>query len=374
MKNQNITLEILVRSGDTRPVAAYATKHQLDEKKTEEKVCETALYDVVNNIRDDWSEVDVDGIHDVLQHPQLTRYFNQTQNAELMCEIVNSLETAIHSVGEDAPYLLAISVLGVPALARAIQRTVTDPKTKNTINDLITECYQVVFSASANNLYFLDHYLPLLKPWQDCVDQVNLVKTVLQNFAEENGLLEYDYKKEFFYAAIDSLIELFGRQYISECIADVFKESEDEETYKQLLSDKKVDAVKQKLKTKPSKIAKALGAYEEDWPNKHAVQQLEQKLGGKGQQDVARRLGSWFSKGAFRHVSTLINHTSGTLYDHKIAREELRGQIIIALANEDYKKLTFALELPEHLIDKESPTLKDFIAAYNIYHATKKEK
>lgn len=366
MPDENITLEILVRGGNVNAVTAFAKEHKLTEKHRKEKIAEAALYHLAGKIRKDWSTIGVDGIPEWLQQPDLKKYFETTENTDLIWEIVSSLEKATRSVDEDSPYLLAISVLGVPALAKAFKRiTANVPAIKNTLNDLITECYQVVFSASASNMYFIEHYLPLLKPWEDCADTVNLVPTVLGRFADDENLLEYDYKKEFFYAAIDALIQITGRRDVSERVRDIFGQNEDNEVYQQLLADKKIDPVEQKQKTKPSKITKALDDFEKDWPNKYAVEQLAKQLQGKGQERVAQRIVLLFLFEKFDHLTAVVTYGK-TLYDATTVKQRLTEKIIEVIADRDYTKLAFALQLPEELIDRNKPELEPFIRAYDL--------
>lgn len=372
MEAKDLTIELLVRSGNPEGVEVFASKEHISDEKKETKIAEAGIYSAIKLMGEE-AEGGIDSARmcEFFNRDVFKKYFDTTRNVTLLCDLVDVLVSGTHAMMEAYAQISAIDVLGVNGVANALRRNLDDDCLKKKVVYLVNEGCCLVFCTHDIDRGMLDNYFPILSEWQDLVDKKSVVENAIKGFADDlSPLAESD--TGFVYAAFDKLIELTDREFVSKIARETFER----EDYDLLEKNQKVDSAekkkKRKTKNESSDVARAVKVFE----NSHGFSFDAKTLATKISRDadrkyVGEKLGEWLKDGLTYHLKEVFSYEQGQLYDESIGRKSLAKSIAELVAKGDVEKLEFVLTLPEELLDKENPALQPVIAAYEITKATK---
>ena len=376
MDQKNITLELLVRSGNPKGVRQFAESIELEQSKIIEKTAEAGVYSAIKLM---WEEaeggINSDAVCSFLNQQEFTDYFSKVNNPEILEKIIDVLQAGTHAMMEAYAQISAIDVLGVESLAGAIKRNINAPNLKEKVTSLVQMGYSLVFCPHDIDTDMVDHYFPIIDNWREFVNPREVAQQVVYDFAENDYLFEHDDKKDFVYKALDKLVELTDRETVSKLVQEHFRDSDN---YQMLINDGKIDGFTPIEKLRASANAnlnKALQKYEKDrFPSKLDVKNLAEDIGDDDKKYVAQKMGEWFQMGMRGHFSELAKYENGKLFDHEVACSVIGEGIAKASESENWDYLDLVLDLPQHLIDESNSAISGVVTAYRISQQTKEEE
>lgn len=379
MEQKNIALELLVRSGNPKSVEKLAEVERIGEPLRTEKVAEAGIYSAIKVM---WEEaeggIDSTRICQFLNQSRYGDYFNSTRNIELLEKIVDVLQAGTHAQMEAYAQITAIDVLGVDSLAGAIRRNIDAPHMKEKVTKLVQKGYSLVFCPHDIDANMVKDYFPIIDKWRDFVNPLEVAAQVINGISKgSEDLFEYDYQKEFVYAALDKLTELTNRETVSRLMYEHFGEHED---YRRFIDDGKIDACMPKpviggQTEEEIDVERAIKKYEnERFPSNYDVKNLANALGNKGRNYVAQRMGQWFKKGRMKHLREVATFEEGILYNHDVARRALSEAVAESCQQGDLTRLDWILDFPQRLIDETNSAISGVVQAYRISQQTKEQQ
>ncbi len=376
MDQKNITLELLVRSGNPKGVRQFAESEGFDEIRITEKTAEAGVYSAIKLM---WEEaeggINSDEVCSFLSQQEITDYLSKVNNPEVLEKIIDVLQVGTQAMMEAYAQISAIDVLGVESLAGAIRRNINAPNMKEKVTNLVKSGYSLVFCPHDIDADMVDHYFPIIDNWREFVNPQEVAQQVVSDFAENDYLFEHDERKDFVYKALDKLVELTDRETVSKLVQEHFRDSDN---YQILINDGKIDGFTPINKIRESTNAnlnKALQKYEGDgFPSKWEVKNLAEAIGDNDKKYVAQKMGVWFQTGRLRHFSEVAKYEDGRLYDHEVASRIIGEGIAQASESGNLAYLEGVLDLPHYLININNPAISGFVAAYIISQQTKEEE
>src|SRR3989338_6335939 len=188
MDQKNITLELLVRSGNPEGVEQFTESEGFDEFRRTVKITEAGVYSAIKSM---WEEaeggIDSREICHLLNQNKFTNYFSTINNTEVLGGIVDVLQA------------------GTQANMEAYAQ----------ITDIDVE--------------MVDHYFPIIDKWREFVNPQKVAQQAIRDIAEdivdeEEDLFNSDngYKKDFVYKSMDKLVELTDRETVSRLVYECF--------------------------------------------------------------------------------------------------------------------------------------------------------
>src|SRR3989338_6502870 len=349
MDQKNITLELLVRSGNPEGVEQFTESEGFDEFRRTVKITEAGVYSAIKSM---WEEaeggIDSREICHLLNQNKFTNYFSTINNTEVLGGIVDVLQAGTQANMEAYAQITAIDVLGVESVAGAIRRNIDAPNMREKVTKLVQKGYSLVFCPHDIDAEMVDHYFPIIDKWREFVNPQKVAQQAIRDIAEdivdeEEDLFNSDnrYKKDFVYKSMDKLVELTDRETVSRLVYECFGDSDN---YQKFICDGKVDAYMQVAKPKESanpNLDKALQKYERSrFPLSWNVT------------DLAKAVGD----------------------DHKVARRVVGEGIAEASKAGNLTRLGWVLDLPHHLIDETNSAISGVVTAYKISQQIKGQK
>jgi len=379
MAQKNIALELLVINGNPEGVELLANEQNISNPLKTEKIVEAGVYYAIKKMWEDAEGgIDSQVICPYLSQTKFTEYFNSTKDVNLLGKIVDVLQAGTHAQMEAYAQISAIDVLGIEALEKSIRRNMDNKSLNDKIVKLVKEGYSLVFCPHDIDSDMVNHYFPIVDKWRDLINPQEVAAKSIENIADdskEEDIFEYDYKKEFVYAALDRLIELTDRETVSQLMYENFGESKN---YKNFIADGKIEEYNPKPIKKSDtkvgdKIRKAVNKYENDrYPFSSAVRELSEAIGKNGKDYISERMGAWFREGKIRHLNEIAGFEDGRLYNHDIAKKAIGEEIAELYRKGDLERLESIFDFPPSLIDESNPEISDVVQAYKINQQTKK--
>lgn len=375
MEQKSIALELLVRSGNPKGVEQFVESEVFDEARKTEKIAEAGIYSAIKYMggEDSGCGIDSERVCQFLNQDRFNDYFSQTTNTTLLTDLISVLQSGTHVMMEAYAQITPFDVFGMESIAGAIRRNIDSGGMRERVTELTRSGYALVFCPHDIDADMVHHYFPLVDQWRDFINPQEVAAESIRDIASDcEDLFEYDYQKEFVYAALDKLIELTDRQTVSKLVYEHFGESDD---YQRFIDDGKVDAYTPQSATPQQaddKVTKAVRAYENEshgWSL--PVRNLVEAIGEDGKDYIAQRMGDWFRQGKMSHLVEVANFEDGRLYDCGIARKSVGDAIAEASQQGNLTRLDWALDLPNHLIDETNPAISGVVIAYRISQQTK---
>ena len=372
----NITLDLLITSGNPKGVEVFTQQHQLPDEQKKKALAEASIISAVQCMAEE-ADGGIDGqrFQEYFDQQHIAEYLAVTTNTPLLEKIVEVLYAGTNASMEAYAQITAVDVLRVPALATALRSNLAVPSLEAKMRKLIRSSYAVVFSSSNIDAETVNRYFPIINQWKDLVNHFEVAQQTLNSLAGDDSLdayLKEDYNREFFATALDKLIELTNRPTISRIMHEQFGESQ---AYCNLVAEGKIEGVVPTPRQQASaEVEKAIAAYENNrWVSDHDLEHLSQQLKGKGKEVLSHKLTEWFVGSKTNHALALTRYEY-QLYDSVIAERELTSCLISLCSAKNINTLLKAFELPEQLINFSRPELAQFAEAYKIHKATYKKR
>ncbi|HLC53786.1 MAG TPA: hypothetical protein VJK03_04535 [Candidatus Nanoarchaeia archaeon] len=370
---QEVTLDLLVRSGNPGAVKSFTAQYPVPESKKEEKTTEANIYAAIKIMREEAEGgIDSEPACTFFNRPRISSYFSTTKNISLLEEIVEVLSAGTNASMEAYAQITAIDVLGVPALEQALRNNLHVPTLQSKVKQLVSAGYELVFCPNNIDADAVNHYFPIVHRWKDLIEPNETAEKAIETIADDiENLLEYDYSREFLYAALPKLAELTDAQTVAQLAHNYIKKVS-EDSYKRLIDEKKVLPYERKegQNTTEQDVLRAVTAYERNhYLRKDEVATLAKALKGRGKEYLADKIGEWFRKGQMIHIAKVVEHDI-LLYDLQRAQNAVAERITLAYGENNLALLERGLQLPQKLIDAHNPgaEMQFFAVAYNISH------
>lgn len=374
MNSNDLTLELLVREGNTKGVKEFMESKDYDEERKEEKFREAGIYSAINLM---WREaeggIDSKTACKFLSQEPFTKYFKKTNNLTLLNELVDVLKAGTEAMMEAYAQITAIDVLGLASVEEALKRNLDNPLRKK-VTDLVYSGYGTLFCHHDLEEKHIENYYPILRRWDDLVDLREIVNGVIDDLEEERledwfESEDESYGASFFYTCLEKWIELTDRKIVSELMFEKFG---DTKAYKKLLSKGKIDGynkVKEEIeevKEVNEELLKLISQYEDGrFLSEWSVEHMAKVVLDKDKDFISRKMGEWFKNGRMEQIFHIANYEK-EMYNVDLAKRLLSKLIEEECEKGNLDKLGFVLDLPEKLIDFDNPKISSLIEAYKI--------
>jgi hypothetical protein len=356
----NITLEMLVRAGNTAAVLEYSLDEKLPEDLKKDKLAEASIYGLIRKMEGEL--IDSDPICANLRTEPVTEYLNKTTlNIELLKELVGIMWEGANASIEPYGQIPVFDILGVNAVAEAINRHMNDTVLHKQMTLLIERGYQLVFCPFDIDKEHVEQYFPIIDEWRDLVDPKQIASDAVDDW--EDDLWDQDYSRDFIDAATEKLIELTDKETVSKLLAR-FNELEH---HKELTESGKLDKIDESSREDLGEQAsKALRKFENDRsPYYKAAETLAEAVDASV---ISRSMGEWLKKGKFNHIRAILRYVKQEkkrVYDDS-AKNHVGFAIEDAIKGNKTERLDFVLELSKDLIDRDNPNIETVVRAYDL--------
>ena len=361
MEPEQITLELLVRSGNVKGVEQFVK----DDALKKEKTAEAGIYSAIKFMRSDECScgIDSEAVCTFLGPAHYNEYFSKTANVTLLNDLLKILYSRTKVMMEAYAQITPFDVLGMESVAGAMKRNLDAGK--EPLTELVQSGYDLVFCPHDIEAEMVERYFPLIDQFRFLVNPVEIVTKAAINISELDDL-ECDYRQKFAYAAIDKCIQMTDKETVSKllrahCPKDVFD---------RLVKDGKALPVKEKSRRRG--FEDAVQEYENElYPSEVDAEKLAKHLSVKGRVYVGQKMAYWFKEGKMRHLMKVVDNEKA--YDEDIARKVMGIAIEEAVSQGQLAKLDLVLRFPEYLIDKENPSIACVVKAYEIAKSTEEK-
>jgi len=363
MDQNNIALELLVRSGNVPGVEKFAKQEHLEKAEKTEKVREAGVYSAIEIM---WEEaeggIDSTEVCRFFNQKKFTDYFSSTNNVTILEKIIDVLQAGTEASMEAYAQIESVNVLGIESLAGAIRRNIGSGNMKEKVTKLVNSGYSLVFCPQNIDSKAVNHYFPIIDEWRDFVNPLKIAEEAILEFNS------YDPEEEFVSTALDKLVELTDKEIVSQLVYSEFRGSDD---YNKFLESGKIDDLSKMEPEESSKqkLKKSIEKYERHRSPEYGVNILAETVSDDDKKYIAERMSFWFRIGKMDHLMAVVDYKDGSLYDHALAKEKLTEGIIGAARMNYFNKLGWTLKLPEYLIDTDNPDMAGVAAAYEIAHS-----
>lgn len=362
MTDENITLEILVRSGNTPAVKQFCTEQKYSLEKHQENTTEAMIYAVLNEMRKDDCGINPNWA-DYFENTPINQYLTKTNNADILMDILDVLIQGTRVEMETYAQILPIEFLHVEAFSAALRSNLDKKNVKAKLSTLVQTGYQLLFTPCGISAEDVTHYFSILHPFRDFINPFEMITNALTEFADYNCT-----DIEFVTSAITSMIQLTDKQTISRI---VYKNLDDKSLYKHLVKQGIIDAITKSIDTSivPVELVNLVRDYarfpsNDITPFKKAIGKIDAQ---RRKEYVARGMAQWLADHNIKPFMKLVqNDPDGKFYDKTIACEAIANVLTSAVQQKEYALLTTALALPEQLVDPCNKNLLPFITAYRI--------